>query len=208
MASDSTTTVPDTPVFDRNCYLVLTNLIQAVAFGVFLFSLCNLKWQALSRWPFLVSEFLTVVIVCFFYVGNSRRFLRPLDIVDVLLPFLLGLWQCVAMLLLGMVPRDAQWWFLCYFCFTTCGFALLVKTGTKTSLATMVFLIKTHGVVNIVQLGLLLLAIVACYQDWHVELIGVLFMVERVVVFGAAYVFDVRSRGALEQVEAESGSIL
>jgi len=51
MSSESRLPGLNADSFSRNAYLMLTMLLQAVAFGVFMNSLTILQWHALDRWP-------------------------------------------------------------------------------------------------------------------------------------------------------------
>jgi uncharacterized membrane protein len=53
-------------------------------------------------------------------------------------------------------------------------------------------MLKRRAVLSIIQLYLIALAIVACYYQWHVLLVGILFMADQIVVLAAIYVFDRR----------------
>ncbi len=180
--------------FSQNAYLILTLLIQAVVFSVFIYSLSVLQWRALDRWPFLATEFLVVVILTFGGVVVARDLAWHLDLLDTLLLFLIGLLQCVPMLLLGRVPNDAMWWFVCYLGLANVSFANLISVRMRTPRAVALPLVRRRTIVTFAHSYLLVLAIVACYFDWHVKAVGVLFLVEHVAIFASLYWLDLKTR--------------
>ena len=121
--------------FSRNAYLMLTMLIQAVVFNVFIYSLTVLQWRAIDRWPYLVTEFLTVVIITFGQITVARDLAWQLDLLDVLLPFLIGLLECLLILLLGRVQNDTMWWFVCYLGLMNASFANLMNVRARKIIA-------------------------------------------------------------------------
>jgi hypothetical protein len=180
--------------FSQNAYLLLTLLIQAAVFSVFVYSLSVLQWHALNRWPFLVTELLMLVIVTFGHVAVARDLAWHVDLLDVLLPFLIGLLQCVPMLLLESVPKDAMWWFVCYLGLANVSFANLIVVRMKTPHTIALPLVRRRTILIFAHSYLLVLAIVACYYEWHVELVGVLFMVEHLGIVAGLYWLDLRTR--------------
>jgi hypothetical protein len=186
-------TAPEVP-FARFGYLMLASLIQAVVLSVFIHSLSTLQWGALDRWPFLVSEFLALMMVWFGHYAIARELCWQLDLFDVFIPFVLGLLQCVPMLLLGMVRNDALWWFACYFGLANVIFIALVNARMKTPAATALLLIRRRVILCTVHLYFVSLAILACYLDWHIQLIGILFMIEQIGMAVVIYLSDVRIR--------------
>jgi hypothetical protein len=194
VASESNATALPDDLLARNGYLWLTSLIQAIVFGVFVASLNKLQWRALDRWPFVITEFLNVVLVCFGHVAISRDLCWQLDLLDVFIPFMLGLLQCLPMLLLGMIRNDALWWFVCYFALTNFIFLALLNSRMKTPATIALPLTKTRAILCTVHLYLLLLAMLACYYHWQIQLVGILFMVEQIGVFFTIYFFDRRTR--------------
>ena len=190
---DTTKPVGDEP-FSRYAYLALALAIQAVVLGTFVASLTMLQRDALGRWPFLVTEFLVLTGICFNQIHVAHDICWRLDIVDVLIRFTVGLLQCVPMLLLGRVPNDILWWFICYFLLTNAVFLGMVNTRLKIPPGVKLPLLKRRGILNIIQLYLLALAIVACFYAWHEMLIGILFMMDQIVMIAAIYVFDRRLR--------------
>jgi hypothetical protein len=196
MATDDTLPSATDESFSRIGCLVLTTLIQVLAFGVFMVSLHSLGWRALDRWPFLVTEFVTVVGVCFGCHATCRDLRWHLDGLDILIPFLFGLLQCVAMLILGMVPDDALWWFVCYLGINTVALLALFNARMKTPATAALPLLKRRAILGMMQMYVLLLATVACYWNWHVQLIGILFMAEQIGLFMLVCFFDVRLRAA------------
>ncbi len=173
---------------------MLTMLLQAVAFGVFINSLTALQWQALDRWPYLVTEFLTVVIITFGQITVARDLAWQLDLLDVLFPFLIALLECLPMLLLGRVQKDTAWWFVCYLGLMNVTFANLMNARLKTPNTVALPLLRRRTILAVVTPFLLLFAIVACYFDWHVEVVGALFMVEQMAVIASLYLLDLRTR--------------
>lgn len=132
MSSESSLPELSRHSFSRNAYLILTMLIQGVAFGVFVYSLTVLQSHALDRWPFLVTEFFTVVIITFGHLTVAREMAWDMDLLDVLLPFLIGLLECLPMLLLGRVQNDAMWWFVCFLGLMNASFANLMNADEDT----------------------------------------------------------------------------
>jgi len=200
MLSESNVPRWDEHSFSRNAYLMLTMLIQAIAFGVFLNSLpvflnslTFVQGQGPDRWPFLVAEFLTVVMVCFGHITVSRKLCWRLDLLDVLLPFLLGLFECLPMLVLGRVPNDAMWWFGCFFVLTNVSFATMMNARLKTSAAVALPLLKKRIILSLVHLYVLTVATALSFYQWHVQLLGLLFMVEQIGMFVLIYLFDQRT---------------
>jgi hypothetical protein len=181
-------------LFSRNAYLILTMLIQAVAFGVFINSLTVLHWHALDRWPYLVTEFLTIVIITFGYITVSRELVWQLDLLDILFPFLIGLLQCSFMLLLGRVPYDTMWWFVCYLGLMNATVVNLINVRMKTPQVVLMLLVRRRTILAILTPFLLVVAIVACYFDWHVEVVGALFMVEQIGIIVSLYLLELRTR--------------
>ena len=180
--------------FSGIAYLLLAILIQAVVFGVFICSLTVLQWRTLDRWPYLVTEFLTVVMVTFGHITVSRQLAWRIDLLDVLLPFLIGLLECLPMLLLGRVPNDTLWWFICYLGLTNVSFVNLLNVRLKTPSTVSLPLVRRRTIFTIVHPFLLLLAIVGCYFEWHVELLGALFMVEQTGFAVHLCLHDLRTR--------------
>lgn len=132
MSSESSLPELSRHSFSRNAYLILTMLIQGVEFGVFVYSLTVLQSHALDRWPFLVTEFFTVVIITFGHLTVAREMAWDMDLLDVLLPFLIGLLECLPMLLLGRVQNDAMWWFVCFLGLMNASFANLMNADEDT----------------------------------------------------------------------------
>ncbi len=180
--------------FSQNAYLILTLLIQAVVLSVFVSTLTVLQWRALDRWPFLVTEFLMIVILTYGAVGVARNLAWHLDLLDTLLLFLIGLLQSVPMLLLGRVPNDAMWWFVCYLGLANVSFANLINVRMRTPRAIALPLVRRRTILTFAHSYLLVLAIVACYFDWHVKAVGVLFMVEHIAIVAGLYWLDLRTR--------------
>jgi hypothetical protein len=180
--------------YSQNAYLILTLLIQAVVFCVLVYSLTVLQFRALVRWPFLVTELLTLVIITFGHVSVARDLAWHLDLLDVLLPFLIGLLQCLPMLLLGSVPNDAMWWFVCYLGLANVSFANLINVRMKTPRTVALPLVRRRTILTFAHSYLLVLAIVAGYFEWHVELVGGLFMVEHMGILASLYLWDLRTR--------------
>ncbi len=208
MSSENSLPGANRDSFSRNAYLVLTMLIQAVAFGVFVYSLTVLQWHALNRWPFLVTEFVTVVIITFGHLAVARDLAWHIDLLDVLLPYLIGLLECLPMLLLGRVQNDAMWWFVCYLGIMNVTFANLINTRVKTHHTVALPLVRRRIILAITHPFLLLLAIIACYFEWHVELVGALFMVEQIGVVASLYWLDLRTRrnSTRSKNEAQQGA--
>jgi hypothetical protein len=180
--------------FSRIAYLILTMLIQAAAFGVFIYSLTVLQWHVMDRWPFVVTEFLMVIMVTFGHFTVARELHWQIDLLDVLFPFLIGLLECVPMLLLGRVQKDSMWWFVCYLGLTNVSFVNLMNARLKTPHAVALPLVRRRSIVTITQPYILLLAIGACNYDWHVELVGAIFMVEQMGIFFVIYLSDTRTQ--------------
>jgi len=169
-------------------------LIQAVAFGVFINSLTVLQWHALDRWPYLVTEFLTVVIITFGHITVSRDLAWQIDLLDVFLAYLIGLLECLLMLLLGRVQDDTMWWFVCYLALLNVSFANLMNARLKTLHTAALSLVRRRTILTVAQPFLVLLAIISCYFDWHIEAVGALFMVVQMAVAVSLYFLDLRTR--------------
>jgi hypothetical protein len=180
----------------RSGYLVLATCIQTIVFAVFIISLNIVPQRLVGRWPFLVSEFLAIVVVCFGNMAIARDICWQLDLIDVLIPFVLGLLQCLAILLLCRVPHDALWWFVCYFAVANFIFLALLNARMKTPAAVALPLVKKRAALCVIHLTLVALAIVACYCEWQVKLVGILFMIEQLCVFAAIYYFDISVHSA------------
>ena len=73
-----------------------------------------------------------IVILTYGAVGVARNLAWHLDLLDTLLLFLIGLLQSVPMLLLGRVPNDAMWWFVCYLGLANVSFANLINVRMRT----------------------------------------------------------------------------
>jgi hypothetical protein len=176
--------------FSRIAYLILTMLIQAVAFGVFIYSLTVLQWHALDRWPFVVTEFLMVVMVTFGHFTVARDMGWQIDLLDVLFPFLIGLLECLPMLLLGRVQNDTMWWLVCLLGLTNISFFNLMNARLKTPAVVSLPLVRRRSIITFTQPSILLLAMCACYYDWNVELVGGMFMVVQMGIFVVIYLSD------------------
>ena len=194
MSSESSLPELSRHSFSRNAYLILTMLIQGVAFGVFVYSLTVLQSHALDRWPFLVTEFFTVVIITFGHLTVAREMAWDMDLLDVLLPFLIGLLECLPMLLLGRVQNDAMWWFVCFLGLMNASFANLMNARMKTPQTVKLPLVRRRTILTLAHPFLLMFAIFACYFEWHVELVGTLFMVEQIGIAASLYFLDLRTR--------------
>jgi len=197
--SESNTTGCSEDSSARQSYLLLTSLVQAIVFGAFMASLNKLQWRAVDRWPFVVTEFLNVVLLCFGLMAIARDVCWQLDLLDVFIVFMLGLLQCVPMFLLGMVRNDALWWFVCYFALANFVFMALLSARMKTPAAIALPLTKTRTILCTVHLYLLLLAILACYFQWQVQLVGILFMIEQIGVCATIYLLDRKIRARRRQ---------
>ena len=203
MPSESNTTGCHDDLFARNGYLLLASVVQAVVFAAYIASLIRLQARVLDRWPFVVVEFLGVVLLCFGHMAIARDVCWQLDLLDVLIPFMLGLLQCLPMFLLGMVRNDALWWFTCYFALTNFIFIALLNARMKTPATIALPLTKRRAILCTVHLYVLLLAMLACYFQWQVQLVGILFMVEQMGVFVLIYSFDRRIRARRKQAVAQ-----
>ena len=135
-----------------------------------------------------------IVILTYGAVGVARNLAWHLDLLDTLLLFLIGLLQSVPMLLLGRVPNDAMWWFVCYLGLANVSFANLINVRMRTPRAIALPLVRRRTILTFAHSYLLVLAIVACYFDWHVKAVGVLFMVEHIAIVAGLYWLDLRTR--------------
>jgi hypothetical protein len=190
MSSDTNPVVTHDQLFSRYAYLLLAIAIQALAFGVFLATLTLLQWRALERWPFLATEFLVLVGVCFGQIAIARKLCWRFDMLDALLLFTIGLLECVPMLLLGTVPHDLLWWFICYLALTNVVFLSLTNARMKTAASVAMPLNRRRVILNVVHSYLLLLAIAAAYYDWQVNLVGVLFMIDQAAMLATVLFMD------------------
>ena len=135
-----------------------------------------------------------IVILTYGHVGVARNLAWHLDLLDVFPSFLIGLLQSVPMLLLGRVPNDAMWWFVCYLGLANVSFANLINVRMRTPRTIALPLVRRRTILTFAHSYLLVLAIVACYFDWHVKAVGVLFMVEHIGIVAGLYWLDLRTR--------------
>jgi hypothetical protein len=111
------------------------------------------------------------------------------------------------MLLLGRVPNDAMWWFVCYLGLANVSFVNLINVRIKTSHTIALPLVRRRTILTFAHSYLLVLAIVACFFAWHVELVGAIFMVENIGILVSLYLLDLRTRRnpAQSQDDARQG---
>ena len=119
--------------FFTNAYLMTTSVIQAAAFGALVFAIDNLQKASIlaQNWPYLTLSFITIVVLSYGYIMGAHELRWPLDGFDILIPFLLGLFQSVASLSL---PWGPVCFFQIYLLFAVTGFLALANSWVKTFL--------------------------------------------------------------------------
>lgn len=108
--------------FFMNSYLMLTNIIQATTFALFIFSLHYFieNKLLLDKLPFLLCDFVVIVTLCYGYIVGSRIHQWQIGGFDVIIPFLLGLTQGIMILSLSKYSQSEWLWFLSYLSVTIC----------------------------------------------------------------------------------------
>src|SRR5208283_4638504 len=133
------------------------------------------------------TEFFMLVIITFGQITVARDLAWQLDLLDVLLPFLIGLLECLLILLLGRVQNDTMWWFVCYLGLMNVSFANLMNARVKTHRTVTLPLLRRRVIFTLAQPVLLLLGVYACYFEWHVELVGAVFMAVTIGLAASLY---------------------
>jgi hypothetical protein len=120
--------------FFANGYLMVTSVIQATTFAALILVADKLSESELWRLsPYLLCSFLMLVNLLYGYLDGSRDLKWPLDGFDVLLPVLLGVFQCAAMLSLATKQTDPEvLWFRWTLLVTITIMAVVVNAWIKT----------------------------------------------------------------------------
>ncbi len=89
--------------FSASGYLTLTSLIEATAFGIFIFWTEQVisHGLVLSELPFLAAAFSGIITLTYGYVVGSRDLTWDLGAFDIAIPFTIGLLQCVSIIMIG-----------------------------------------------------------------------------------------------------------
>lgn len=102
----------DRPFFIAG-YLTLVSVIQATAFGLFVISVGKLLINNTigPQIPFLVCEYFIIVNVTFGYFAGTRDLRWHFGPLDILVPFTIGLAECLAINTLGQGSQPEELWF-------------------------------------------------------------------------------------------------
>ena len=102
----------DRPFFISG-YLTLISVIQATAFGLFVLSVVKLLENGAlwTQLPFLICEYFMIVNVTFGYFAGARDLRWHIGGFDILIPFTLGLAECLAITTLGEGNGSEKYWF-------------------------------------------------------------------------------------------------
>ena len=121
-----------------NGYLMLTSMIQATAFAFYVASISKIGPQmALKLFPFLLSELIIIVALTYGYMLGVRDVWWEIDIIDVIIPFMIGLFEI--MLINSIKPQTntfTSWFVLLSIMFFMCILAVIngfIKTRSANS---------------------------------------------------------------------------
>ena len=110
-----------------NGYLMLTSMIQATAFAFYVASICQIGPQmALKLFPFILSELILIVAFTYGYMLGVRDVWWELDVVDVIIPFMIGLFEIMAInSIKPRIDNFTSWFVLLSLMFSVCILAVI-----------------------------------------------------------------------------------
>jgi uncharacterized protein YacL len=102
--------------FFTNGYLMVISVIQGTTFAALILVADKLSASDLWRFsPYILYSFIMLVGLLYGYLVGSRDLKWPMDGFDVLIPVLLGVFQCAALLsLASKQPQPEFLWFVWY----------------------------------------------------------------------------------------------
>jgi uncharacterized protein YacL len=102
--------------FFTNGYLMVISVIQGTTFGALILVADKLNDSDLWKFsPYFLCSFIMLVGLLYGYLVGSRDLKWPMDGFDVLIPVLLGVFQCAALLSLASQKSEPEYlWFIWY----------------------------------------------------------------------------------------------